>query len=309
MPLHSTSGRWRLGLFLAIVTMILWGVLPLALGVVLDVLDVYTITWFRFLCAFVLLGLFLTSRQQLPPKHKLPNLWGLIAIAIIGLALNYLLFLQGLKQTSSTNAEILIQIAPVLMGLGGLLLFRERYILQQWLGLGILIAGLILFSHDQIQVTLATPTYLIGNIILILAATAWAFYALAQKQLLKDLSSGAIMFLIYGGCALLFTPAARPLTILSLSPIYLAVLLFCGLNTLLAYGAFSEALEHLEASRVSALLALTPLVTIGSVWSFSLIVPNWVAPEPMTVLGFLGAILVTAGAVLVALGKGKVKQP
>jgi drug/metabolite transporter (DMT)-like permease len=309
MPLHSASGRWRLGLLLTIVTMILWGVLPLALGVVLDVLDVYTIICFRFLCAFILLGIFLSSRQQLPPQDKLPRLGWLIAIAMIGLALNYLLFLQGLKQTSSTNAEILIQLAPVMMGIGGLVLFRERYILQQWLGLGILVSGLTLFSHDQIQVTFATPTYLIGNIILILAATAWSFYALAQKQLLKDLSSGGIMFLIYGGCMLLFTPSARPLTILELSPPYLAVLLFCGLNTLLAYGAFSEALEHLEASRVSALLALTPLVTIGSVWGFSLLIPNWVAPEPMTLVGFMGAILVTAGAVLVALGKSEIKQP
>lgn len=306
MPLHSTSGRWRLGLLLAIVTMILWGILPLALNVVLSVLDVYTITWFRFLCAFICLGTFLATKQQLPPKRKLPPLLGLITIATIGLAFNYLLFLQGLKQTSATNAEIMIQIAPVLLGIGGLVLFRERYIFQQWLGLGTLILGLILFNHDQLNVVLATPTYIIGNVILVLSAAAWAFYALAQKQLLKDLSSGAIMFLIYGGCTLLFTPWTNPLAIVTLSPIYLVVLLFCGFNTLLAYGAFSEALEHLEASRVSAILALTPLVTITAVWGFSMIFPDWVAPEPMTTLGFIGAIFVTIGAVLVALGKERV---
>jgi drug/metabolite transporter (DMT)-like permease len=169
-----------------------------------------------------------------------------------------------------------------------------------------LILGLVLFNHDQLQVVLATPTYVIGNVILVLSAAAWAFYALAQKQLLRDLSSGAIMFLIYGGCTLLFTPWANPLLIFTLSPVYLVVLLFCGFNTLLAYGAFSEALEHLEASRVSAILALTPLVTITAVWGFSMIVPNWVAPEPMTALGFFGAIFVTIGAVLVALGKKRV---
>lgn len=304
MPLHSTSGRWRLGLILAICTMILWGILPLALSIVLQVLDVYTITWFRFLSAFLFLGVFLAARKELPPREKLPSLLGLIAIATFGLALNYVFFLQGLKQTSATNAEVMIQIAPVLMGLGGLALFRERYRPQQWLGLGTLVLGLILFFHEQFQAVLtATSTYLVGNIILVFAATTWAIYALAQKQLLKDLSSGTIMFLIYGGCTLLFTPWINPLPILELSPIYLLLLLFCGLNTLLAYGAFSEALEHLEASRVSAVLALTPLVTIGAVWGFSLIIPTWVSSEPITSLGLLGAIFVVAGAVLTTLGK------
>ena len=37
---------------------------------------------------------------------------------------------------------------------------------------------------------------------------------------------------------------------------------FCALNTLAAYGAFAEALVHAEASRVSVVLALNPLLTM-----------------------------------------------
>jgi drug/metabolite transporter (DMT)-like permease len=83
------------------------------------------------------------------------------------------------------------------------------------------------------------------------------------------------------------------------------MLLFCGLNTLMAYGAFAEALDHWEASRVSAVIALTPLVTLISVWAVSLLTPTLIAPEHLTLLGLLGAILVVAGSVAIAIGKNK----
>lgn len=308
MLIHTTSGRWRFGFALSLLTMFLWGILPIALSIVLPVLDVYTITWFRFLISFGLLSVILTLRKELPNRKKLfsTSVLKLGAIAIINLAINYLGFLQGLKQTSPTNAEVLIQLAPVLMGLGGLIVFREQYRKRQWFGLATLVLGLILFFHEQLQTVISAPkTYLLGNLILIIAAATWAVYALAQKQLLKYLPSASIMLILYGGCLVLFSPLATPQAIFELKPIYFVFLLFCGLNTLVAYGAFSEALEHLEASRVSAILALAPLVTLLSSWIFSLLFPQWVTPEHFTVLGVLGAILVVVGAVLIALGKQK----
>jgi drug/metabolite transporter (DMT)-like permease len=56
--MHVTSGRWRLGLSLAVVTALLWGTLPLALKVALQQIDGITITWCRFtVSAIVLLAL------------------------------------------------------------------------------------------------------------------------------------------------------------------------------------------------------------------------------------------------------------
>lgn len=305
MELHQTSGRWKFGLALSLITIVLWGVLPIALAVVLQELDVYTVTWFRFLMAFGLLAAYLAARKQLPGWQKLRSAsLGLLVIAIIFLGLNYLLFLQGLVQTSPTTAEVIIQLAPVLMGLGGITLFKERYILPQWIGLGVLTLGIVLFFHAQLKTVLtAQSTYVFGNIILILAAIAWGIYALAQKQLLLKLPSASIMLVIYGGCATLFTPLAKPSALLTLSPLHFGMLLFCGLNTLVAYGAFAEALEHWEASRVSAVLALAPLVTVGAVWVVSWATPNLITPEHLTVLGVLGAILVVAGSIAIAMGK------
>ncbi len=85
----------------------------------------------------------------------------------------------------------------------------------------------------------------------------------------------------------------------------LGMLLLCSLNTLVAYGAFAEALEHWEASRVSAVLALTPILTLGSVWAVSFLMPTLIAAERLTVLGVVGAVLVVSGSISIALGKNR----
>lgn len=305
MPLHISSGQWRLGLALSLLTSFLWGILPIALTVTLQALDVYTITWFRFIVAFGLLAIYLAQRQQLPTIEKLrTSSFKLLAIATIFLGLNYLLFLQGLAQTSPSNSQVLIQLAGVLFGLGGIFVFKERYTLRQWLGMAVLSLGFTLFFNEQLQVLVTTADeYLLGSSLTVLAALVWAVYALAQKQLLRTLSSANIMLVIYGGCALMFMPFAAPQTLLALSPLQWGMLIFCGLNTLVAYGAFAEALAHWEASRVSAVLALTPLVTLGSVWLVSSLLPSLIAPEQITGLGLAGAIMVVMGSMAIALGK------
>lgn len=307
MSIHSTSGRWRLGLGLALLTTFLWGILPLGLAIILQSLDVYTVTWFRFLIAFILLGGYLATRQQLPDIQKWRSMpWGLLAIATIFLAANYVLFLQGLALTSPTNAEVLIQLSPVLMGLGAIVFFKERYTGLQGLGLGVLTLGFSLFFHEQLRILVtASERYLLGSFIVGVASICWAIYALAQKQLLQQLPSTHIMGFIYGSCTILYLPVATPTAIFTLTPFQLLILFFCGLNTLIAYGAFAESLEHWEASRVSAVLALAPIITLIAVDLVALLFPLLIKPEHLTNLAIIGAILVVLGSMMIALGRRK----
>ena len=70
----------------------------------------------------------------------------------------------------------------------------------------------------------------------------------------------------------------------------------------MAYGAFAEALAHWEASRVSAALAITPLVTFASVALAASWWPDHVQPEQINWLAYGGAVLVVLGSALTALG-------
>ena len=64
-------------------------------------------------------------------------------------------------------------------------------------------------------------------------------------------------------------------------------------------------MDHWEASRVSAVLAMTPLITLVSISIFSLFFPYLLKPENLTNLGIFGAILVVIGSATIAMGKYK----
>ena len=301
--MHQSSGRWRLGLSLSLVTVFLWGVLPLALTVTLQELDVYTIIWFRFLTSFLLLAIYLLFQQQLPTLEQLrATSWQLLVVATIFLAANYFLFMQGLALTAPANAEVIIQLSSVLLSFGGLVIFNERYTLYQWLGVAVLTLGFALFFHAQlVNLITAQGEYLLGSGLIVFGAIAWAIYALSQKQLLQSLSSAKIMLIIYGGCALLFTPLAKTNTIFTLDIFYFLTLIFCALNTLVAYGAFAESLVHWQASRVGAVLALAPIITLISGWLMSVVTPNIISPENISLVGVIGAFFVVIGSISIAL--------
>ncbi|WP_373541984.1 DMT family transporter [Chamaesiphon sp.] len=313
MELHRTTGNWRLGLGLSLITVTLWGILPIALAIILKKLDIYTINWFRFVTAFILLSCYLLKQGNIPKLSQLRSVpLYLFAIAILGLTANYIFFVMGLKATSPSHAEVLIQSAGLCLSLGGLAIFKERYTRYQWMGVSILIAGFMGFFYEQLKV-LATESvggasplenrYINGSIILLLAGITWAIYALAQKQLLTQLDSTHIMWTIYGACGLIFWTVAKPQTLIDLNAIEWIALIFCGLNTVIAYGAFAESLQHWEASRVSAILALAPIFTIVSMSITAWLAPGLVTPEHLTSFGLFGAILVVAGSMSISLGK------
>ena len=131
----------------------------------------------------------------------------MLALATLGLAANYIGFLLGLDHTSPANAQVLIQLGPLLLALGGLLVFRERFAPAQWLGFGAIVVGLgAFFASQLVALGREIDRYLVGVAWIGFAAVTWAIYGLAQKQLLQVLSSQAVMLCIYAGCALCFAP-------------------------------------------------------------------------------------------------------
>ncbi|MER2298990.1 MULTISPECIES: DMT family transporter [Pseudomonas] len=302
--MHTTSGRWGYGLFLALLTALLWGILPIKLKQVLQVVDPLTVTWYRLLVSGGLLFAWLAAQRRLPSARKLGRKGkGLVALAVLGLMGNYVLYLIGLKLLSPGTAQLVVQMGPVLLLVTSVFVFKERFTLGQGIGLVVLLCGFGLFFNQRLEELLTSlGTYTTGVLTILLATSIWVFYALSQKQLLTVWHSQQVMMVIYLSCAVLLTPWVHPLQVLQLTGVQGWLLLACCLNTLVAYGAFAEALAHWEASRVSATLALTPLVTFVAVALAALAWPEYVHAEDINALGYVGAVTVVAGSSLVALG-------
>lgn len=302
--MHVSSGRWLYGLLLALTTALLWGILPIKLKEVLQVLDPVTVTWYRLLVSGLLLLAWLAANRRLPRFAPLGRRGhGLLVLAVFGLTANYVLYLIGLNMLSPGTTQLVIQMAPILFLVASLVVFRESFSLGQGIGMAILLLGFGLFFNQRLAELLTSLTaYTTGVLVILLASFVWVFYGLAQKQLLTQWSSPQIMLVIYLACALLLTPWAHPLQVLELDSLQAWLLLACCLNTLVAYGAFAEALAHWEASRVSATLSITPLVTFAAVALAALWWPDHVQPEQINLLGYAGALLVVLGSALTALG-------
>ena len=297
------STHWRLGLTLSLATATLWGLLPIALKVVLEAMDAYTIVWWRFAAAMAGLGTFLAARGALPRIRGAGRAAvALVAVATLTLVGNFVLYLVALDHATPSVTQIVIQLAPLLLLAGGVLVFHERMAAAQWVGFAILAAGLVLFFNERLPELLRPAEGLgLGVALTVAAAISWAIYGLAQKRLQRHFSAQQVLFMIYVGATVLLLPTARPAEIAGLDGLQLGMFAFCCVNTLAAYGAFVEALACWEVSRVSAVLATAPLFTIGAMWLIERMGLGIVAAEGLNALSVAGALMVVAGSITCAL--------
>lgn len=306
MSAHKVSGRWQLGLGLSLVTAVMWGCLPLALGILLQTITAFTSMTIRFLVAAVFLLGVLGTKKNLPRFHAMTKTdWLLLLVAILGLAGNYVFFQLGVHLTTPSTAQLLIQISPVMFLLASIFFFSERLVKLQWVGLAVLLFGFGLYFWGRGSGADTPPEYGLGIVYILLASVTWAAYALAQKQLLTVFKSQPLMMLIYAGGFLCGVPFADLPSIAALSGLGLILLAFAAFNTVIAYGAFAEALVHWEASRVSAVLALTPVMTLALAQILSGIWPAYVRAEVLSTINILGAVLVVTGSMIAALGRAR----
>lgn len=122
--MNHNPNNWKLGLSLSLLVVFFWATLPVALKISLNVLDAWTLTWLRFCVAamITLLIIFIMGSWKGYKRLSVKNwLWLLFAgLMLIG---NYVGFLIGLEKTTPANAQVLIQLAPLMMILGGVMVY------------------------------------------------------------------------------------------------------------------------------------------------------------------------------------------
>ena len=103
----------------------------------------------------------------------------------------------------------------------------------------------------------------------------------------------------------MLTPASDFSSVNALDTLGWALLIFASINSIVAYGSFAEALDHWEASRVSAVMALVPLLTLFFVAVFHYWFPEIVASENLNAFAYFGALVVVIGSSMTALAGQK----
>ena len=305
--MSNNSHHWY-GFFLSIMTAILWGVLPITLQLSLVKMDAVTITWYRLAVAALLVFFLLKNRKGLPSLKSLarPH-YGFILLAGIGLTLNYVSYLAGLDKLNPETAQVLIQVAPFLLMIGSVLFFEERLSRVEVVGGVVLFLGLLFFFNDKVSLFTSgeMSDYALGFFLVLGAAFTWAAYALSQKLLLKQLTPKQLTLFIYCIGVVALFPFSDLSQVFTINLIQFIALILCCLNTVFAYGAFAEALNVWQASKVSAVIATAPIFTFVSVEVATLISPENFESSQLNLISYLGGGLVVVGSIMAAVGKNR----
>ncbi len=237
-----------------IVVQILFGALPVAAKLAIPVYGAGGVATARILSgmlAFHIVRLLL----RLPPVP-----WSdqprIILCAMLGIAANQLLFLEGLAHTSAIHATLIITLIPVLTAFAARVLGYEVLEGRRLLGMMVGVTGVLVLFADSLG-----SGALWGDLLVLLNGIAYAFYLVLSRDLLGRNSPIAVL-------AWLFTWAA-PVALLTVGlpplvgpPEAAYALLFIVLGpTLGTYWLNLMALRELPASQVASFILIQPVIT------------------------------------------------
>ncbi|WP_297483435.1 DMT family transporter [uncultured Photobacterium sp.] len=286
----------KLGLLYSSITLLFWGILPIALKLSEKFIDATSLSWFRFFIAFIVIFILQLTSNRLQQFRKI-TLKEIIKLLFAGifLTLNYVTFVLTLKYLSPGEAQLNFQVAPFFLAFGSLLFFKERLTAIQLSCLFTLAVGIILFFHPNLSghINYATSV-LIGVGIIEFSALSWACYTLLQKSLMAKLSTSNVLLCVFGVGMVLLTPLTDFTRLSTLSGFDWSIALFCALNTLIAYSALAKALVFWPAAQVSAVVAVAPVI---SFMSSAFVVtmgwwPNIIKAHSLSSLSILGIIVI-----------------
>ena len=282
---------------MVMVTLSLWGVLPILLKIGLDYYSAGTIAWFRFFFSFIVLFSFLFVFRTGCKLLRHPPIIGILGGA--ALAANYFGMTQGIHLSGASNAAIIIQVAPLLLVIVGVLFFKETLRLRQLMGIAIAIIGFYLFYLDRSGNAVNNPNYSSANGWVLFAAILWALYMICQKQLSIKYSAQTINLLVYAVAMVVLIPLVEWNEFFRGGVVGWFLLIVLGLNTLLAYGALAEAVECIPLSLISILITLNPLITLSGMWILNTFGVGPLPAENINWHGYLGGVIAVSGVVLV----------
>jgi drug/metabolite transporter (DMT)-like permease len=76
------------------------------------------------------------------------------------------------------------------------------------------------------------------------------------------------------------------------------VLIFCALNTIIGYWAFTQSMRHIDTTKISTIIATIPLITIAATYLAFIIWPNYIQFDQINFLGWLGIFLVVTSVIV-----------
>lgn len=281
--------------FLAlIVANIIWGAASPIFKLSLQNIPPFTLAFWRFLVAAILLIIILRSKAALNLKSQ-KDFFLLVGTAIAGITINIIFFFLGLQRTHAINAPIIASASPILTLIFALVILRERFSWKKFSGMILGTVGILVIIVEPLLQKGIDGSF-IGNLLL-LAATIGAVFGIILGRDLFSRYSGATLTLslwtfIVGAATFLPLAAWEYFT----SPMLYQSLDWRGwlglgfgaiFSSAIAYSFYAWGLSKISATDTAMFTYIDPIA--GSVLSVLIL------KEPVTGFFLLGSLLIFSG--------------
>ena len=294
-PIHTVQHR-RWALVLIWLTPLLWTVNIVVARTAPGLVSANVLALGRWALAGALLAW--VARQELWTHRQAiwAARWQYLALGTCGMWICGAWVYWAGESTTAMNISLIYAASPVMIALGAVWWLGERFSLRQSLGVVLAMAGVVHVVVQGQWRALAEVQWVLGDLLIVVAAMSWAAYALMQKKWVSPLGSTArLAAMCAGGVVVLLPFALWELTLESTPPLTPTALWLMVLAALLpgvlAYWVYGWTQKVLGASRVAVTLYLGPLYTAVAAWL--------VLNEPMGWFHLVGGLMILAGVGLV----------
>ena len=197
-------------------------------------------------------------------KVERKDLFRLAICGVFGVAINQLLFFEGLNLTTPINAAIIMTSNPILVMIMSFLIIKEKITFRKGLGilLGIIGASALILNRGDISLD---TNMQLGNLFVLINATSYGLYLVIVKPMMVKYHPITVMFYVFS-CGLLYVIpfgfsnlAAVKWSIIP-TTIYWEIAFVVICTTFIAYLFNSSALKQLNPSTVSIYIYLQPIL-------------------------------------------------
>ena len=219
---------------------------------------------FILLRALGAVSLFWLVRVFRPERVAPQDAVRLFLCAVFGVALNQLMFFQGLMRTSPIHASVIMLATPILVLVGSGVLLGERITLRKLNGVALGTAGALGIIFVRAPEGVSSP---LGDLFILINAASFAIYLIMVKPLLKKYTAITIMSWTFLIGALIVLPfGAGELAAVRWQALthaqFWAMAFVVVLVTFVAYLLNTWALRFVEASVVGTFIYLQPILAM-----------------------------------------------
>ena len=287
-------------LMLAVVT--IWGINFSVLKLALADFSPLAFNALRFSAATVLTLTILRLRGESfsLTRRDLPPIFGL---GLLGHTLYQVIFINGLARTSPSNSSLLMATSPIWVAVYGHLLGIERNNRLVWTGILLSFSGTLLLILGGGGGLSLTGSKMWGDVLILVAAMAWAVYTTASKPLLARYSPLKLTaFTMLAGTLqldLISLPALLRQEWRAISAGAWGGLLYSSVFAVaVGYVFWYTSVQRIGNASTAVYSNLTPVIAVIVAW---LALGDRLAP-----LQLLGALVVLGGIVLTRRGRTRV---